>query len=81
MRIEARNQLKRIRMAKGFGQQDIADKLKVTKSFYNQIENQVKFPSPKRAKKICHLLGVNFDDIFFVSDDNDNEREQEKETA
>lgn len=44
--------------------QEIADKAKISRSTYSHIENGLRNPSVKTAKKIARALGVNWT-LFF----------------
>ncbi|HDR8054388.1 TPA: helix-turn-helix transcriptional regulator [Bacillus cereus] len=54
-----REWLKKFRYVKGYTHEDIANKCKISRSYYTQIENGTKTPSVEIAKKIGGCL--NFD--------------------
>lgn len=56
-----------IREAKGFTQQDIADKMAITKQRYSKWETG-NLPTIRNFLKICHVLEVK-PTIFFVDGD------------
>lgn len=59
------NLIKKYREEAGFTQQQMADKLKVTVSSYNMMENNKRGISLIMAKKISYILNASIDDIFF----------------
>lgn len=54
----------------GFSQRSFAKKIGTSGSFMCNIINGNRNPSAEMAKKICVGLGVTFDEIFFIQDDN-----------
>lgn len=48
----------------GLSQQEVADKIPITRQYYNEIENDKRVPSVKLAKGISDVLGVDWT-IFF----------------
>ncbi|MDA2701383.1 helix-turn-helix transcriptional regulator [Bacillus cereus] len=60
-----RKWLKDFRYLKGYTHEDIANKCKISRSYYTHIENGTKTPSVEIAKKIGESL--NFDWTFFFS--------------
>lgn len=60
-----RQKLKLQRITKGYTQQEIADKIGVSRSSYTNIELGAKNPSLKVAKNIKEVLEYHKDDIFF----------------
>jgi putative transcriptional regulator len=63
--IMARTKLINLRRMHGLTQQEIADKLKVTRSFYGMIETGDRNPTLDLAKKIAEMFNANIEDIFF----------------
>ncbi|MDK2920153.1 MAG: putative transcriptional regulator [Candidatus Petromonas sp.] len=61
-----RNKLVNIRSQNNMTQQDIADKLGISRSFYTMIENGKRNPSLELAFKISNLLKVDVNEIFFI---------------
>lgn len=53
------------RNEKGFTQQEIADKIGVSRQYYNDLENKKRQPSVNTAKKIGEILDVDWT-IFFT---------------
>lgn len=60
------NALVQARIKKGFSQRELAKRTNLSSALISQIENDERNPSPNSAKKICDVLGVKFDDIFFT---------------
>jgi transcriptional regulator with XRE-family HTH domain len=56
------------RIKMGFSQRELAKRTKLSSALISQIENDERNPSPNSAKKICDVLDVAFDDIFFAVD-------------
>lgn len=59
------NSMKTYRNNLGYTQQNIAEKLGITVSSYNMIENGRRNPSLILAKKISLLFETTIDEIFF----------------
>lgn len=57
--------LKSYREKRGFTQQNIAEKLGITVSAYNMIENGKRGISLINAKKISIILNASIDELFF----------------
>lgn len=57
--------LKEYRKKYNYSCQDMADKLKISKSFYWQIENDKRRLSYNTALKISKVFNVKPDDIFY----------------
>lgn len=69
MRLEARkNDLQSARISKGMNQRDLAALVGTSSSYISQIENQVKKPAPRMAKKIASALGVGIYEVFTLID-------------
>lgn len=61
------NLMKKYRELKGMTQQQIADKLGITVSSYNMLENGKRGISVIMAKNISLILDKSIDEIFFTS--------------
>ena len=61
------NLMKKYREQKGMTQQQIADKLEISVSSYNMLENGKRGISVIMAKNISLILGKSIDEIFFTS--------------
>ncbi|HDR7849257.1 TPA: helix-turn-helix transcriptional regulator [Bacillus toyonensis] len=73
-----RDWLKEFRCVKGYTHEDIANKCKISRSYYTHIENGTKTPSVEIAKKIGGSL--NFDwTIFFGNQCSLKEQKTHKE--
>ncbi|MGE8080481.1 helix-turn-helix domain-containing protein [Peribacillus loiseleuriae] len=57
--------LKQARLLKGFTQRDIANKLGVHVQTYSKMEKQPDEVTIGDAKKICEILELSYDFIFF----------------
>ncbi|MCU4757435.1 helix-turn-helix transcriptional regulator [Bacillus cereus] len=60
--------IKQARLIKGFTQNEMAQQLNVHVQTYRNMENHPDEVTVGNAKKICDLLGISYDQIFF----NDN---------
>lgn len=60
--------LKQARLLKGFKQKEIAQKLGVHVQTYSKMENFPDKVTIGDAKKICEILGMSYDYIFFNTD-------------
>lgn len=56
--------LKELRKSKGLTQQDIADKLKITRAAYTNIENGKRDPDTATLQKLANIFGVTVDYIL-----------------
>jgi putative transcriptional regulator len=59
------NKLKKLRESKNFTYQQMADKLKISKAFYWQLERNKRRLSYDLAIKIAAIFGLKPDDIFY----------------
>lgn len=64
------NQLKQIRLKNRWTQQNVADKIGITKAAYSNIENQKRNPSLKIAIKLQHLFGLSIENL--IENENNN---------
>lgn len=58
------NILREARLKKGYDQNEISELLKVSRVWYNYIENEKKKPGIKLAKQISKILDIDWQ-IFF----------------
>ena len=58
--------LKAIRTNLNLNQEEMAEKLGVTKKTYQNYESYKTFPDVSIIKKIIEMSNVNFDDIIFL---------------
>ena len=63
-----RLKLKKLRIDMGLTQNELAQKIGISRSFYTNIENGKANPTLKTALKLKKVLDYSEDDIFFVSD-------------
>ncbi|MGB9847405.1 MAG: helix-turn-helix transcriptional regulator [Desulfotomaculales bacterium] len=68
MKIKLKNPLEfqELLLRKGFTQRAFGRAIGVAESYACQIANGERNPGPGVAKKICEVLEVEFDDIFFI---------------
>lgn len=52
------------RIKKGYRQQDVADKVGISKGGYCNIEKRRYLPTVKTAKKIADVLGIDWREIY-----------------
>jgi|Wag4MinimDraft_11_1082651.scaffolds.fasta_scaffold15304_2 putative transcriptional regulator len=69
-----REKLREIRKRSGLSVKDIAKSIGISTSHYYKIEEGIRNPTLKVAKKIAEMLDKNIDEIFFgeVLDDSSN---------
>ncbi len=68
MKISVSENIRLIREAKGFSQEYIAKKLKVTQQAYSSMEKTPENMTLKRLKDLCEILDVNL--ITLLGEDN-----------
>lgn len=61
--------LKRIRIAKGYSQKEFAEKLGVAKSTYCMYESGTREPNVQTIKRISELLNVPTDELLGLDDE------------
>ena len=66
------NSLIEIRIRKGLNQTELAARAGITGGFMSQIERGLYRPSPRVAHRIAEVLGVSFDELFSLSDPQNN---------
>lgn len=54
------------RIRKGLSQTELGTRASITSGYVSQIENGLYSPSPKVAKVLAKVLGVDFDEIFLI---------------
>jgi putative transcriptional regulator len=59
-----RNHLKDARTRKGLTQQELAEKIGVSRKTINTIENEVFVPSTILALKLAHVFGTHVERLF-----------------
>lgn len=63
-----KNRIAELRKNKGLAQEELADRVKITRPYLSDIERGKKTPGAEIALKICRELDKNFEDVFFASD-------------
>ena len=62
--------MKQARVGADMTQQQVADRLGVHVQTYQRMENNPEDISIKQGKKFADIVGVNFEDIFFIRSSN-----------
>jgi len=57
---------KELLLLNGYTQRSYGRAIGISEPYANQISNGVRNPGPKIAKDTTDLLGVSFEDIFFI---------------
>ncbi|MDD2432413.1 MAG: helix-turn-helix transcriptional regulator [Clostridia bacterium] len=65
-----RTRLVNLRRKYGLTQQEVADKLQITRSFYSMIEINERNPTLNLAKKMAEMFHTNIEALFFTEDCN-----------
>jgi len=70
MKIQIRDldNFNRLLIKRGFSKREFGRKANMSEPYAQQISLGQRNPSPRMAKQICDALGVEFDDIFFITD-------------
>ena len=63
-----KNKIRVLRKELGFRQEDLADKLGVTRQTINAIENNKYNPTLELAMKLAKLLKVSVEELFLVEE-------------
>lgn len=63
-----KNTLKEIRKARGWSQQDLAERLEISRQSIISIERERYDPSLELALKIAKIFGKSVEDIFTLED-------------
>ena len=64
------NRMKQLRARDGLTQQDVAERIEVTRKTINTIENGVFVPSTILALKLAQLFAVTVEDVFYLPSNN-----------
>ena len=67
------NKIQVLRKAKNISQKELAEMCNVSRQTINAIENNKYDPTLKLAFRIAHVLNLNVDQVFFVSEEKVNE--------
>lgn len=62
--------MKQARIGADMTQQQVADRLGVHVQTYQRMENNPEDISIKQGKNFADIVGVNFEDIFFIDNSN-----------
>jgi Predicted transcriptional regulators len=62
------NKIRELRKDLGFRQEDLAEKLGVTRQTINAIENNKYNPTLELAMKLARLLRVNVEELFILEE-------------
>lgn len=62
------DEIRRLRMAKSFSQDYMAEKLGITQQAYSKIENQISEASISRLQQICEILDVPLPQLLGIDD-------------
>lgn len=61
--------IKKLRAASKLSQEELAEKLELSKNFVSLMETGVKFPSAETIVKLCNIFEIEFFELFY-----DNEK-------
>lgn len=62
------NRIEITRMRQGLSLQDLGDMVGISKSSVSAIEKGKSSPRPRTAKLLCDALGMEFDELFTISE-------------
>jgi len=68
IKLKSVDEFKRLLLVNGFTQRSYGREIGISEAYANQIANGNRNPGPKIAKATADLLGVDFEDIFFIVD-------------
>lgn len=57
--------MKKLRQGRGYTQEELGERLRITGDYVNMIENGRRTPGFKLAKKIADFFEVTVDELFF----------------
>jgi DNA-binding XRE family transcriptional regulator len=66
IKVKDREKLNTLLVVNGFSKRSFGRAIGVSESYGIQLINGNRNTSPKTAKKVIDILGVKFDDIFFI---------------
>ncbi|WP_434655274.1 helix-turn-helix transcriptional regulator [Thermoanaerobacterium thermosaccharolyticum] len=69
-----KNRLEEFRKKHGLTQEELAEKLQVSRQTIGSLENGRYNPSILLAFKIARLFGVSIEEIFLYEEENENEK-------
>lgn len=72
MNAQIGNKIRRLRENKGFSQEDMAEKLQISRSAYSRIESGETNSWVNHIEKLCRELDMKVEDLLINSDNNIN---------
>jgi len=72
MNTQIGNKIRRLREGKGFSQEDMAEKLQISRSAYSRIESGETNSWVNHIEKLCKELDMKAEDLLINSDNNIN---------
>lgn len=72
MNAQIGNKIRRLRENKGFSQEDMAEKLQISRSAYSRIESGETNSWVNHIEKLCKELDMKVEDLLINSDNNIN---------
>ncbi|GEA14780.1 transcriptional regulator [Moorella sp. E308F] len=69
-----KNRIAEFRQKIGLSQTQLAKEAKITRPYLSDIERGIKSPTVDVAKRLCQVLGTNFEILFCCHDVNDSEQ-------
>ena len=72
MNIQIGNKIRRLRENKGFSQEEMAERLQISRSAYSRIETGETNSWVNHIEKLCENLDIKPEDFFINSDNNIN---------
>jgi transcriptional regulator with XRE-family HTH domain len=62
------NRIRIERMRRGLTLEELGEKVGITKSSMSALENGKSAPRPSTAKKLCDVLGLEYETLFMISE-------------
>lgn len=72
MNVQVGSKIRRLRESKGFSQEEMAERLQISRSAYSRIENGETNSWVNHIEKLCENLDIKPEDFFINSDNNIN---------
>ncbi|WP_081358665.1 helix-turn-helix transcriptional regulator [Neomoorella thermoacetica] len=69
-----KNRIAEFRQKIGLSQAQLAKEAKITRPYLSDIERGIKSPTVDVVKRLCQVLGTNFEILFYCHDVNDSEQ-------
>ncbi len=66
IRLKDESAFQELLLRKGLTQRKLSQEVKITRFYANRIARGAWNPGPALAARICTVLGVEFDDIFYI---------------